>query len=744
MHRLAQFLARYPRAAAAAVALFSLWAVVGLTRLQFDNDPRNLFKVRDADYAEMERLAATFGADDGACVVVLQADDVFSPNVLEVARQLVAQAQAIPGVASVQSVFDARRPGPGRVQLPLVPKPDASSAAFAAARRRALRHPLLAGQLLSADGRTMLVLVQLAGARPEFTQIGRVTEQLRTLLVQLSGDGVRLRLTGVPAIRAEIERLVQRDLLRFNLLGAVLSNGFGWLLLRRPAAVLVVTAPPVLGSLWITGSMGWLGVPINVINGVVPTLVLVIGMTDSVHFLIDIQHSRAQGRSAAEAAAMAVAHVGTASGLTSLTTAVGFSSLAVARVEMIRDFGLVCAAASVLTFLAVVIVVPLLAASPLGEGLFRLQAPSTQRRGRWAGAVVAWSIRRHRPLAAASVLATVALTAVALRMSPDNWIAENLPRGAESGEALAHCDAAFGGLGFIHAVVEWPDGMAVDDSPVLGALTEVHRVLANQPPLRNTLSLLNLLATLPEASRSLNAAVQYLPRVPDELRRRSIDPTGRQLLVSAHVPDCGAARLAPRLAELQDKLRALEVRHPGFRFQVTSSQVMATRNVPKLIGDLGNSIGLEAAIIFGLMTWAFRSWALGLVSILPNVFPLVCVAALIVVLGWPLQIGSVIVFNICLGLAVDDTIHVMTRFRRELRTCDDVRLALQRSFAAVGPAMLNTSAFLLAGFVTVMLSRVPALRLFGGLASVTILTALVAELVLLPALLTAALSRRGK
>jgi predicted RND superfamily exporter protein len=192
--------------------------------------------------------------------------------------------------------------------------------------------------------------------------------------------------------------------------------------------------------------------------------------------------------------------------------------------------------------------------------------------------------------------------------------------------------------------------------------------------------------------------------------------------------------LLPHFDALEDKLDEVARRHPGFQVSFTGSIVVANRNINRMISDLGGSVGLETVVICLLMTWAFRSFGLGVVSILPNLFPLVAVAAMIVSLGWPLQIGSVIVFNICLGLAVDDTIHVMTRFRRELTRDGDTNAALLRSFAGVGPAILTTTAILLVGLGSVTISRVPPLRLFGQLSCVTLFAALGAELVLLPAL----------
>ncbi len=565
--------------------------------------------------------------------------------------------------------------------------------------------------------------------------------RLRQVVEQFDGrEGLRVRLTGVPAVRAEIIRNVQRDAIKFNVLGCMLALAIALVVFRQPSAVLIAVAAPELGVLWVLGAMGLAGVQINVLNSVVPTLVVVVGLTDSIHFLLDIQRSRAAHLPGAQASAAAIEHVGGACGLTSLTSAVGFGSLAVAKAEIIREFGLACAAGSILTFIAVLTVVPLLASTRLSRNLGAHRERQHVLAG-WSNAVVRLATTYPLRITAVGAAVTVILGIVATGLKPDSWLAENLPAGGASAEALRHCDDAFGGLMFAYASIEWPQNESLASENVHGALLDVRRMFRDHPETRHPLSVLNVVEALPLQGRSWAASVRYLERGEESLENLlRIDR--RHALVSAHVRDIGAARFEAVFDDLKRQLADIEARHPGLTLRMTGTSVVSARHLTQMIRDLGNSLGLESLVIFTLMAWCFRSFGLGLISIIPNVFPLVCVGALMIALGMPLQFGSVIVFNICLGLAVDDTIHVMTRFNRELAIDHDVRAAIRRSFAAVGTAMLTSTAILLAGFAVVTLSDVPALQLFGGLSCVTIMAALVGELLLTPALLLTFLRRK--
>ncbi|MGD9647558.1 MAG: RND family transporter, partial [Pirellulales bacterium] len=483
------------------VAVLSAVSLYGLTQLKFDDDPRNFFKTNDEQFRRLEQLFADFGSDDNDCVLVVEAPRIFDPATIAALDKLVTACREIEGVDQVLSLFDARRDGPGRTMLPLIPKPGSAPSAYDRAEQRAMNNPLAAGQIISEDGRTTLVVVRLAGQNLGLEEIAPVVHELQRVKAELSSPDWQVRLTGVPAIRYEIIKNVEDGMLRFNLVAAVLSTVLAWILFRRASAVVIVMAAPLVGSLWVTGLLELSGISINALTSVVPTLVLVIGLTDSVHFLVDIRHWRASGLDRRSAAIAAVRRVGLASGLTSVTTAIGFLSLAVARADIIRTFGLSCAAGSVLTFLAVITLVPILASTRLGDWILLPETKRSDWASRWSLGVVGWSLRYPLVVGTAGLLLTALFTWQSLRLHPDSWLAENLPIGSESAAALEHCEEVFGGIGYVYGIVEWPESLELGSPETLEVVREVETLFREDSRARNPLSILGLLSTLPEASR---------------------------------------------------------------------------------------------------------------------------------------------------------------------------------------------------------------------------------------------------
>ena len=154
---------------------------------------------------------------------------------------------------------------------------------------------------------------------------------------------------------------------------------------------------------------------------------------------------------------------------------------------------------------------------------------------------------------------------------------------------------------------------------------------------------------------SARAGKQLVRLVSDEKRR---------LVVTAQVPNEGATALEKQLVPLERLLARIERQHPGYSIHVTGTVVAAARNMRSFIGDLGVSLAVASVLIFVVLAFAFRSLRLGLISVIPNSLPLLVTAAGLVLFGYPLQITSALTFSLCLGLAVDDTIHVMMRYRR--------------------------------------------------------------------------------
>jgi predicted RND superfamily exporter protein len=453
-----------------------------------------------------------------------------------------------------------------------------------------------------------------------------------------------------------------------------------------------------------------------------------------------MQRARAAGSSPVQAAASAIRDVGLPCALTSLTTAVGFGSLAVGNVPIIQRFGILSACSVVIAFAAVITLMPLLASSfgELGEARLARAGARRQRLGVLLARPIDFVLRHARAVSLSGVAAVAILAVGSSRLVAENRLTEALPRGNDSYAALKHCEEAFGGVLPAHVLLEWSDPVALDSPELFEALREVEELLEAQPQLSRPVSIRVLLEGLPATLRGMPGALELLPA---DLTRRFLRPDLSMALVSAGMPDGGSEVMLPLFEQLRSGLRAIGDARPGISLHLTGTDVIARTHVNRMIAGLAVSLGFAGFVIFGVIALAFRSMRLGLISLIPNLFPLVLIGAGLATLRIPLQMGTAVLFTVLLGLAVDDTIHFLARARLERIVAHEG--ALRRTYLAVGKAIVTTTIVLIAGFGIILLSSIEVTRLFALLACLGFAAALVGDLLLLPALLATFAPRRA-
>ena len=712
--------------AAAATAV----AVLGISRLRLDDDLRALIRDSGGEFALVDEVAAIFGPPDRDCIVraTARSGDIFDAEPLMALESLAGRLRGLEGVEQVRSIFDVRRQGAAGAILPVIPRraEPLDAEARAEAKARAARHPLVAGHLLSADAASSLLLVQLAADAERPPRSSEVVARIEAALADsaTAGGPLAIELTGLPALREQAMQALRRDMLMFNSIGLSLAVVLSAVVARSLRSTVVACVPPFVGAVWALGALGLLGAPVTVLTSVVPSLALVVGTCDSIHFIEDMRRSVRRGLDPLAASSGAVHRIGAACGLTSIVTAIGFASLAVARIEAVRSFGIAAAVGALASFLAVTLLTPLIAATPFCSGL-RL-GRSSRLAGRTANLLAAFSVRHARPLVAVACGLTLLLALAGSGIEADNRIVDSLPTGAAASQALARVDADFGGAMGIDIVVGWPADVDWRDPAVLDAVRRAEAALAGEAAISRPISFATVAGELPpRARRRIDAA-----SVGD-----LISPADRVALVRARVADVGSRRLEGIYDRIDASLAALERDLPGWRFRLAGMSVVSARNIRQLVRDLGSSLVVEVLVIGCILAVAFRSPLAGLVSLIPNVFPLAVIAALLAATGRSLDPATVIVFNVCLGLAVDDTVHVLSALARNRREGLSIATAVRRAVAETGNAVMIGGVVLMVGFAAVTASSVPSLAGFGMLACAAVAAATLAELVFLPALL---------
>ena len=729
---------------AAFVLGMSLLALFGLTRLRFDDVPRGIFAGDGEDYARLESVYRDFGADDNDIILLLERDSEhalgwFDAEGVELLRDLEESIRSVEGVDLVLGLgstpaFDPARGLFSGSPRMLLPPADAPSEAFVRARREASVHPIVAGRLIAEDGHTALVVARLQRSLIGIEEIEGPVAELRALAQQASQrEGVRARVTGVPPIRVDIYTLLPREQVFFLVAGALICTLLALWIFRDPRAVVATVAGPIIGGLWTLGFCGLMGQELDLLSAVLPELALVIGFTDSVHLMIDARSARSRGVDALRAATDAIRHLGLPCLLTSVTTAVGFGSLFFADVPIIRRFGLLAAVAVSLTFLAVVTILPLLVAHMPN---LRGARPRALIGGGWGGLVERIAravVRRPVRVVVIGVAVTLGALGLASRLQPENRLTEALPRKGDAYGALTRAEEVFGGVLPAYVLVEWDPDQELSDlrGGPWRAMDEARAVLMRTKLIHGPLVPRDLASLVPGGDTDPAAA---LTLIPSHVTSRLWRPDLGRALVTFQVPDGGTELTQGVFDPLVDEMAAISARHADVDLHLTGTDFVARSQINRMIVDLATSLGLAVLVIFGVLALEFRSLGLGLLSLLPNLFPLAVVAAALVLAGQPLQMSSAVLFTILLGLAVDDTIHLLARYRREGGRAGG-QAAIVRASAAVGEAIGFTTLVLFAGFGVVVFSAIPTNQVFAVMTCLGLLAALVGDLVLLPALL---------
>jgi predicted RND superfamily exporter protein len=622
-----------------------------------------------------------------------------------------------------------------------LPPDDASNSRFDAAMSDIMSNPMAVGRLISEDGKVLLVPIQM-----DWMEVQNDSDTLELLLntaqvaaAQVEGNQVTFSSTGdIPLFLDQVAayRWNKRFFLAVGIIFVIVAS---LLIYRNWIPVFLVSVPPTVAILWTLAIVRLTGEPDNpLVDAVLPVLIAVLGIADGIHLLSHFRNALEQGIHPDQAIANSMKHVGVACFLTSLTTAVGFGSLMLSESAMMQGFGRSCTLGVTLAFLSIMTLLPALAGTHLGRRL-ACSNPSdlVQRqlglRGMW---VDQW-IEHRRVIGVVGILLTLGLSVSFFYLKPDEKLASRLPSRSSSYLTLKKCDESFGGIELVRVLIEWTpptDRGKGAPEPLIGLIRQIEEKLNSEPLLQHTLSVRNLIQSISASSKKLDPLDLSVAEasVPNSLYREDL---GRSI-VSARLQDVGLAAYGPAFERLNRAFDELEKEYPQFEITLTGRPVYRTQEVTQVITDLGKSLVGAAIIIFAILTFVYRSLRLGIIAIVPNLLPVAATSSMLLLFGGSLDVATACALTVCLGIAVDDTIQFLTRFLSEYDKTGNVNEAVRTSYHKVGSALIITTLIMVCGFSTLLTSQLPSQRIFGTMIVCTISTALLADLVLLPALLS--------
>lgn len=622
-------------------------------------------------------------------------------------------------------------------------------------RRRVLSNQALVGRLINPKASHSVILVQTGFmSEPDRAQ---VFEEITRISVSNDAEGFRILPGGLPAIDATLNALMHKDL---EVLIAAALAAIALVLLaifRHPLGILGPMLVVVQATLWTLGTVAAVGVPFTVIMNILPSFLICVGVADAVHIQSVYRQMRRQGVPNEQAIADAIATTGLAIVYTTVTTCVGLLSFGVSGLDTIRDTGLFGALGVATALLHSVVFLPILLSfnskSLLGERAGERPRPRLEGFLTWCDGLSKDThgahIRRRVTLALASLFTFAALQAGSLVTVHQDFLSW-LPEGQMTRRAFDALDEHMGGAADVSLLIDPRQGRDLRDRELLLALQKLEQhmleyrdphtgealignVISILDPVRESHLLLSGQEGLPESSRGTvdmftvleNASPQYMSElVTVDMQRSVMTARMRWLDAFAYGPfmthlERGIAAYVGDLADVRPTGSAVNT------FQISSSLTM----------DLMRSFGIALLVITIMMVIVLGDLRLGMIAMVPNLLPIVSALGFMGLTDIPVDIGTLLVASVAIGLAVDDTIHFVYQFKANYRSHGNVNDALHWAFEHSGRAMVSTSITLVIGDLVLLLASVIMLQRFGLLCALTVVMALLSDLILAPALL---------
>ncbi len=671
-------------------------------------------------------------------MILASCDDFFRPAAARAIRDVVDTLTALPEVSYITWMDNAPPLNIFGLPEPALPDHRSSQTAFDLAKQRAMKNPMIAGQLLSRDTKHVLLLLQIDWyyVRSDSDCTTKLLDTANATLAKHADVSMTFGLTGDMPLRLRIGEQNKENDRKFQYIcyaGVLLMAA---ILFRGLSAVIISALPVAVGIFWSFGFIRFLDMEENPFNFVVvPVLLSMVGFTDSVHIIAQMRANRLRGLTTREAIAAALDEVGGACFLTSFTTAIGFGSLWWAHHKVVQEFGICCVVGAAVMFVAVLTTIPLACRTWLGHGIQRGEIGGWVERNFYRYTPVLNGIlRRPKLFSALAVMLTLVTGAMMWQLEPDERLFNGIPEDTPEAMALRQIDQAFGGLETSYVSAAWPRDLEPSTEQIVAWSDSIEEMLKAEPMLGSPLGLAGLVEALP-GTGELEHKASLTNLLPPQLKQLFWRPDTNELIVVFRLQDVGIASYGPVFERIDRQLAQLSQKYPEVKVNLDGSAVWRWKHLYRIIMDLAKSLGSASIVIFVVLGVFYRSARIGLIAVIPNLFPLTVTGAGMWLTGQSLELVSVLAFTVCLGIAVDDTIHFLSRYQSEKAAGHERSLAIRRSALGGGAAMVMTTVVLLAGFSTVLLSDSREHHIFALMGGSTIGMAIIGDLVFLPALL---------
>lgn len=731
------------------IALFLLMAGVSafyIFRLKFAFDFEQYFPKGDPDLEVFREFTQEFETDDNFMLIALHRDSgVMDRRFLEKVHDLTLKSRELPHVLESQSLTKFGYPIKipfGITTLPAIhiDQPDRYDQDL----KRLLNDERFVYNLMSPDGKTLVIYLKMINSiqLPEAREFMAALDELMPTY-----DFEEYHYLGRPYFQQELVDMQKRELTISTVVAGILVTIILFFIFRRFWGVALALFSIGLGLLIFLGLLGITGRELNAMSALYPVLMVIVGTSDVIHIMSKYIDELRKGEPRRQAIRTTIREIGLATLLTSVTTAIGFCTLLTSRVMPIRDFGLNAAVGVMVAYLTVI----LFTTSVLS--FFRADQIVKLGKGQvfWDNVLKSayhFTIRRRKAIAWGALIVVLICGWGISRITTNYNIISNMPTGERITEDFVFFEKNLTGFRPMEFAVYVQEPYRATDFAVVREIDKIENHLKKYDGIRAIASITSIYKSINQMHSNNRPEAYEIPETERRFQQynrfvEQMPKLSTSILISK---DQTKARITSRILDMGSDT----IKHMGLRIdrwidehidttlvqvERTGTGLIIDKNAEYIRRNLLQGLGVAIVIISGLMALLFQNWRMLIISLIPNLFPLLLAGTLLGFLGIELEAGISIVFAVIFGIAVDDTIHFLSKYklaRLKGRSRED---SLLITFRETGKAIILTSIILFFGFLVMLFSIHPPSVTIGLLISLTLLSALVSDLLLIPLLI---------
>lgn len=565
-------------------------------------------------------------------------------------------------------------------------------------------------------------------------------------------NNIDVKVSGMPYIRTMNSKSITDEIGIFVILALAITSILFFFFFRSHRATLITMLVVSIGVVWAFGFIGLFGYEITVLTALIPPLIIVIGVPNCIFLINKYQQEIREHGNQAKSLQRVISKIGNATLMTNVTTASGFATFIFTKSKLLNEFGIIASVNILAIFILSLLIIPIIYSflpKPKYKHLKHLEK-------RWVDKIVSWMERTVRHKRITVFITTVVIIIFSIigvyMIRVSGSLIEDMPKGKPFYKDIVFFEKEFGGIMPLEIIIDTKRKKGVMKLSTLKRMDELVEIIDEIPELSPTVSILNVVKYSKQAYYNGNPKYYQLPTSQEQnfilsyaknsnsnadLLNNFVDSTGQYARITTFMKDIGTdkmERIEERLQARIDKVLPAE----KYTVTITGKALVFLKGTNYLIRNLVVSLSLAILIISIFMAWMFKSFKMIVISLLPNILPLLVTAGLMGYLGVPIKPSTILVFSIAFGISVDDTIHFLAKYRQELQANNwKIKKSVFNALRETGISMFYTSIVLFFGFLVFIVSSFGGTIALGGLVSVTLLFAMVSNLLLLPSLLLA-------